>query len=286
MPSATRPAHKLRELIDSKTYFVAADAYSALTGRIVEHVGFPAAYLGGHACSAFHYAIPDNGVFSPVEQIEQAGRIAAAINIPLIADADTLGETVTEAFHYARRFERAGVAGIHIEDEVNPKHSRFVNGLVPVADMQAKIAACVQARLDPAFVLIARCDELYPNSYRGGGGGSVEEAIRRGRAYAEAGADVLLYPLATPEVTAELQKSVPIPICVLGLPIPGTAFTLHTGWGWLGAAQLHLQRARQLFETGKVEMSMALPEKEVLIQQDIFDDLVRDWAQRTGRPAR
>jgi len=286
MTDGRTPAQKLRSLIDAKSHFIAADAYSALTARIVEHVGFQAAYLGGHACSAFHYAIPDNGIFSPVEQIEQAGRIAAAVNIPLIADADTLGETVADAFHYARRFERAGIAGIHIEDEANPKHSSYVNGLLRIDDMQAKIEACVKARQDPAFVLIARCDELYPNAYRGGGGGSYEEALRRGRAYLDAGADVLLYPLASADVTARLMDDLQAPICVLGFPIPDTAFTLHTGWGWLGAAQLHMQRAKQLFETGKVDMSIEFPEKNQLIQQDIFDELTRDWAQKTGRETR
>jgi len=103
----SRQAEKLRNLIDSGTHFIAADAYSALTGRIVERVGFKAAYLGGHACSAFHYAMPDNGIFSQVEQLEQAARIVSAIEIPLIADADTLGETVADAFHFTRRYERA-----------------------------------------------------------------------------------------------------------------------------------------------------------------------------------
>src|SRR5438045_1226798 len=91
MPS---PGERLRALITKGEHFICGDTYSALTGRIVEHVGFPAAYLGGHACSAFHYAVPDNGVFSQVEQIEQASRIANVIGIPLIADADPLGETV------------------------------------------------------------------------------------------------------------------------------------------------------------------------------------------------
>src|SRR5580658_2450308 len=137
----TDQAKKLRDMIGAGQHFVAADVYSALTGRIVERVGFKAAYLGGHACSAFHYALPDIGIFSQVEQIEQAARIAAAIDIPLIADADTLGETVADAFHFTRRYERAGIAGFHVEDEVNPKHSSYVNGLLPIAEMQAKIEA-------------------------------------------------------------------------------------------------------------------------------------------------
>ncbi|WP_373096940.1 isocitrate lyase/phosphoenolpyruvate mutase family protein, partial [Zhongshania sp.] len=85
----TSKAKQLKDLINTGEHFIAADAYSAITGKIVEKAGFKAAYLGGHACSAFHYAMPDYGMFSQVEQIEQANRIAEAMNIPLIADADT-----------------------------------------------------------------------------------------------------------------------------------------------------------------------------------------------------
>ena len=282
----TNQAHKLRDLINSGKHFIAAEAYSALTGRIVESVGFKAAYLGGHACSAFHYAVPDNGVFSQVEQIEQASRIAAAMDIPLIADADTLGETVADAFHFTRRYVRAGIAGFHVEDEVNPKHSTWSHGLIPIADMQARIAACVRARGDDDVVIIVRCDELYPDSRRGGGGGSIEEAKRRGQAYAEAGADVLVFPIASPDATQELARTMPVPLCTLGFNCPDTAFTLSTGWGWTGAAQLHLARARELMETGTVKMDPVLEGKNALIEQDLYDAITREWAEKTGRKVR
>jgi 2-methylisocitrate lyase-like PEP mutase family enzyme len=279
-------AQKLRNLIDSGEHFVAADAYSALTARIVERVGFKAAYLGGHACSAFHYAVPDIGIFSQVEQIEQAARIVGAIDIPLIVDADTLGETVADAFHFIRRYEQAGIAGIHVEDEVNPKHSSLVNGLMPVADMQGRLEACVKARRDKAFVIIARCDELYPSDMGGGGTASMAEAITRGRAYVEAGADVLVFPFTSPEQTAELSRAIRAPLCVLGETIPGTAFTLSTGWGWPGAAQIHLARAQELFKTGKLSFDPTVQDKNALIDHDLYADLIGAWARKTGRRVR
>lgn len=282
----TTQAQKLRDLFNSGEHFIAADAYSAMTARIVERVGFKAAYLGGHACSAFHYAVPDNGIFSQVEQIEQASRIAAAIDIPLIADADTLGETVADAFHFTRRYARAGIAGIHVEDEINPKHSTYDNDLISTVDMQVRIEASVKGRGDSGLVIIARCDELYAKARRGGGTGSLEEAIKRGKAYIEAGADAVVFPMATPEQTAELGAALSKPIVVLGLPIPGTACTLHTGWGWMGAAKLHLERAKELFETGKVTADLNLPEKNDLIEQGLYDELIADWAKKTGRPTR
>ena len=277
-------AQKLRDLLNSGEHFIAADCYSALTGRIVEHVGFKAAYAGGHACGAFHYAVPDYGIYSQAEHVEVCGRIAQAMSIPLIADADTLGDTIAEAYHYTRRYEQAGIAGIHIEDEVNPRHSTFKNGLLPIADMQARIETSANARTDKAFVIIARCDEYYWQSHMGVREASIEEAIKRGRAYAEAGADALMYPICPPEDHAILVAELPIPICVIGATLPGAAFTLNAGWGWLGAAQLHLERARTLFETGAITVDPVLPHKRELIEQDLYDEVIREWGKKTGRP--
>ena len=282
------PGQKLRALIESGEHFIAAEAYSALTGRIIQSVGFKAAYLGGHACSAFHYAVPDNGVFSQVEQIEQAARIAHAIDIPLIADADTLGETVADAYHFTRRYIRQGIAGVHVEDEVNPKHSKFVNGLCSIKDMQARLDAAVRARRDLGIdlVIIARCDEMYASAMGGGGGGDMQEAIRRGHAYAEAGADALVF-VPRPDPIPEIAKAMTIPVCTLGFNIPGTAFTLSTGWGWVGAAQLHLARAKELMETGTIAgMGVPFPEKYGLLEQPMFDQLIEEWAEKTGRKTR
>ncbi len=286
MPS---PGEKLRALIEKGEHFIAGDCYSALTGRIAEHVGFPAAYLGGHACSAFHYAVPDNGIYSQVEQIEQAARIAQVMSIPLIADADTLGETIADAYHFTRRYIQQGIGGIHVEDEVNPKHSRHVNGLCSIEDQQARLDAVVRARRDMGqdLVLIARCDELYPSEAGGGGTGSMAEAIKRGHAYAEAGADVLFYPPrpdAVPELVKEFGSK--IPIATMGFTIPGTGFNMMTG-GWVTAAANHLKMAREVMESGTVQSAnFNFPEKYELIEQTFYDGLIEDWAVRTGRPTR
>lgn len=277
----------LRALIESGEPFIAGDAYSALTGRILQHVGFKAAYLGGASCGAMHYAVPDFGVLSQAEQIEQASRIADAIDIPLVVDADTLGETVADAFHFTRRYVKADIAGFHVEDEVNPKHSRYDNGLLPIADMQAKIDACTKARGDSGFVIIARCDELYPTSMFGGGRGSVEEAIARGKAYIEAGADVLAFPIASADDTAEVIEALsPFPVCTIGPRLPGAAFCLSTGWGWTGAAQLHYARARTLLETGELEFDFNVEDRDILLEERHYGELVAGWAGKTGRPVR
>ena len=285
----TGPGEKLRALIDKGDHFICGDAYSALTGRIVESVGFPAAYLGGHGCGAFHYAVPDNGIFSQVEQIEQAARIAQVMAIPLIADADTLGETVADAYHFTRRYIQQGIGGIHIEDENNPKHSFHVNGLCSIEDQQARIDAVVRARADMGrdLVIIARCDELYPSEMGGGGTGSLAEAIRRGHAYIEAGADVLFFP-PRPDVVGDLVKEFggKFPLATMGFTIPGTQFNMMTG-GWVTAAANHLKMARELMESGTIQSgNFNFPEKYELIDQNFYNDLIHDWAERTGRPAR
>jgi len=283
------PGETLRALIDKGEHFIAGDCYSALTARISEYVGFPAVYLGGHACSAFHYAVPDNGIYSQVEQIEQASRIANAISSPLIADADTLGETVADAYHFTRRYIQQGIAGIHVEDEINPKHSRYVNGLCSIKDQQERIDAIVRARKDSGrdFVIIARCDELYPNEAGGGGTGSMEEAFCRGHAYAEAGADVLFYP-PRPDPVPELVKEFgsKIPVATMGFSIPGARFNMATG-GWITAAANHLKMARELMETGQIQSAnYNFPEKGELIEQPFYDSLIAEWAERTGRTSR
>src|SRR5690606_35082148 len=89
MPSASST---LRALLQGPA-FIAADCYSALTARIVEHVGFSAAYMGGHATGMMHYAIPDSGILTPTEMVEQASRVVEAVSIPVIVDADQAGES-------------------------------------------------------------------------------------------------------------------------------------------------------------------------------------------------
>ncbi|MET0628348.1 MAG: isocitrate lyase/PEP mutase family protein [Acidimicrobiia bacterium] len=281
----TDPRAALRALLDGPEPFIAADCYSALTARIVEHVGFKVAYMGGHATGMMHRAIPDNGVFSPTEMIEISGHVAEAIEIPLVVDADQAGESVADVYRSIRHYERAGVAGVHIEDEIAPKHSSWDGPLLPIPDMQVRIAAAVDGRRDDAFVIIARSDELY--SVGGGGTGSLENAIERGVAYAEAGADAFLPTFASEEQLAAIAAEVKIPLGGYGPLVPGVHFSLFTGFGTAGAARVHYELATHLLEHGEIPTdAFAFPDKDELIRQGLYDDLVRGWAERTGRPVR
>jgi len=265
--------------------FIAADCYSALTARIVERVGFKAAYMGGHATGIMHYAVPDCGVLTPTEMIEQASRVAESISIPLVVDADQAGESVADVYRSVGRYERAGVAGVHIEDEIAPKHSTFDGPLASISDMQARIAAATEGRHDPDFVIIARTDELY--SEGGGGTGSLEEAIRRGVAYAEAGADAFLPTFASEEQLSQIAAEVRIPLGGYGKLVKGLQFGLFTGFETASAARAHYELATHLFEHGELPPSaVGFPDKDLLIGQDRYDSVIRTWAERTGRPVR
>lgn len=275
---------QLRSLLAGEP-FIAADCYSALTARVVQDVGFPAAYMGGHATGMMHYAIPDDGSLTPTEMIDQAARVAEAVDIPLIVDGDQGGETVADVHRTIRLLGRAGVAGAHLEDEVPPKHSSWDGPLMPVADMQARIRTALDARIDDDFVLIARCDEFH--TVTGGGAGSLDEAIRRGVAYAEAGADLFLPTFATDEQIAAVASEVPIPVAGFGPLVPHLACTLFTGWGTASAARAHREWAVHLRDHGELPPeAYDFPDKQATIRQTEHDAVITDWATSTGRAIR
>jgi 2-methylisocitrate lyase-like PEP mutase family enzyme len=281
----SNPRQALRDLLRGPEPFIAADCYSALSARIIERVGFKAAYMGGHATGMMHYAVPDCGVLTPTEMIEQAARVAESISIPLIVDADQAGESVADVYRSVARYEHAGVAGVHIEDEIAPKHSPFDGPLLSISDMQARIAAAIAGRHDPDFVIITRTDELY--SEGGGGSGSLEETIRRGVAYAEAGADAFLPTFASEEQLREIAAQVKIPLGAYGKLVPGLQFSLFTGFGTASAARAHHELATHLFEHGELPPSaFGFPDKDLLIGQDRYDSVIRSWVEATGRPLR
>jgi len=177
------------------------------------------------------------------------------------------------------------VAGVHIEDEIPPKHSAWDGPLLPIADMQARIRAATDGRVDDDFLIIIRSDELY--DVGAGGTGSLDEAIRRGVAYAEAGADVYLPTMATAEQVAAIAAEVPVPIAAYGTPVPGLAFTLSTGWGTASAARLHRQWATELMRNGELPPeAFEFPGKPEAIRQADHDRVVEAWAMSTGRPLR
>jgi methylisocitrate lyase len=182
MASLDSPGRRLRQLVERDTIQVPG-APNALIGRLIERLGFEAAYLSGAALSAGVLALPDIGLFTLTELIQNAAPLARAVQIPVIVDADTgFGDTVNVE-RTVRELEAAGVAAIQLEDQVLPKRCGHLAGksLVTADEMCAKIRAATSARADSDLVLIARTDAR--------GVSNLDDALSRARRYLDAGAD-------------------------------------------------------------------------------------------------
>ena len=188
---------RLRALLDSGQTIVAPGAFDPLSARLVEEAGFPAVYMTGFGTSAALIGRPDVGLLTMTEMAGNAGRIAACVDIPVIADADTGYGNPLNVIRTVGAYEAAGVAGIHIEDQVAPKKCGHMEGklVIPAEEMVEKVRAAVEARTQPEFVIIARTDARAPEG--------LERALQRGRMYHAAGADALFIEALTSEAEAE-----------------------------------------------------------------------------------
>ena len=176
---------RLRELLARPKVLMAPGAADALTARLVAKHGFEAIYMTGAGTTAVRLGMPDVGLLTMNEMVDNARAIADASQLPLIADADTGYGGPINVQRTVRAYERAGAAAIHIEDQQWPKRCGHLAGksLIPVEEMQAKIRAGLDARLDKDFVLIARTDALAVEGFEG--------AMERCHRYEEAGADMI-----------------------------------------------------------------------------------------------
>jgi carboxyvinyl-carboxyphosphonate phosphorylmutase len=187
----------MRDLLSAGGTILAPGAYDALSARLVEEAGFPAVYMTGFGTAASLLGRPDVGLLTMSEMVDHARRIAGAVGVPVIADADTGYGNPINVIRTVHEYERAGVAAIHIEDQAAPKRCGHMEGkrLIPPADMAAKIRAAAAARTDPDFVLIARTDARAVEG--------LQAALDRARLYQEAGADVLF--VEAPQSEEEIE---------------------------------------------------------------------------------
>jgi 2-methylisocitrate lyase-like PEP mutase family enzyme len=190
-------AGRLRALLESGQTIVAPGAFDPLAARLVEEAGFPAVYMTGFGTSAALLGRPDVGLLTMTEMVDNAARIAACVDIPVIADADTGYGNPLNVIRTVGAYESAGVAGIHIEDQVAPKKCGHMEGklVIPADEMAAKIRAATEARANPDFVIIARTDARAVEDF--------DRALARARRYLEAGADALFIEALTSEAEAE-----------------------------------------------------------------------------------
>lgn len=180
---ASSPGAQLRKTI-ADGMVLAPFVYDGFTALIAQGQGAQAVYMTGHGTSA-QIGLPDVGLTSMAEMVSNLGYIADAVDVPVIADADTGYGNAINAQRAVREYETAGAAAMHIEDQVFPKRCGFFEGkrCVPMAEHVQKIRAALDARTDPDLVIIARTDAVAPNGW--------DDGVRRAEAYHEAGADVV-----------------------------------------------------------------------------------------------
>ena len=181
----------LKNYILESEILVMPGAHDALSARIIEHAGFKAVTLGGYSASASLLGKPDLSLLTLTEMVDCYRRVADAVDIPLFADGDTGHGGVLNVRRTVREIEKAGVAGMFIEDQVFPKRCGHMEGkqVIDAQEMAAKIKAAVDARQDQDFMIMARTDALAVNG--------IDDAIRRANLYQEAGADLIFVEAPT-----------------------------------------------------------------------------------------
>jgi methylisocitrate lyase len=201
-----RRTSELRRLVEDDPILVLPGIFDSLSGRLAEEAGFKAIVAGGYAATASLIGAPDIGQLGMKEMAEFHARLCEAVELPVLADADTGYGEAAAMQRTMREFEKAGVAGIIIEDQVWPKRCGHMDGkrVVSITDMLAKIKAALDSRIDPDLLVVARTDA---RAIEG-----LEAAIERGQIYREAGADMIFVeaPLDVEEM-ARICSLIPAP---------------------------------------------------------------------------
>ena len=287
-----RASTRLRELLKGSHIVVAPGAYDGFSARLVEAAGFKAAYMTGAGTAASHLGQPDLGLTTLTEMATHAAHLAGCLSIPLIADADTGYGNVLNVVRTVREYERAGVAGLHIEDQVAPKKCGHIAGkqVIPTDEFCDKIRAASEYRTDPDLLIIARTDARAVTG--------LDDAIERGNRYAEAGADVIF--VEAPQGMDEVQRiarEVKAPLLANMVPggkTPAVKFSDLERLGFriviypavcMGAAVAAIERSLARLRERETDWE----EGPVLAPMDIFKKVGFDWwnaieRKFTGRP--
>jgi 2-methylisocitrate lyase-like PEP mutase family enzyme len=231
--SPASPARRLRALINAPRILVLPGVFDGFSTRLVERLGYTAAFVTGSGVSESRLGQPDVGLMGLDENVAATRSMAACSDLALLADGDTGYGNALNVFHTVRAFERAGAAGLMLEDQVWPKRCGHLRGkeVIGADEMVQKIRAAAAARSDPDFVIKSRTDVLATHG--------LDEAVRRLNLYAEAGADLLFADAATSvEQIRVLAKNVTKPLSV------------NMGFGIRQRSTTPLLSARQLEDLG------------------------------------
>lgn len=271
---STRTTTRLRALLSGERAVMAPGVVDPLFARLVARRGFEALYMTGAGTSAARLGMPDIGLLTLSEMADNAARIAAVTELPLIADADNGFGGPFNVRRTVQDYERAGVAAMHLEDQVLPKRCGHLAGkqLVSTAEMVAKIKAAVDARRDPDFVLIARTDAIAVEGF--------EPALERAERYREAGADVLFVeapgPAELPAINPRLKHPTLYNMATSGktpfltrteIEALGFKLIIYPNWLMLSA----IRAAERALDTLAREETIASLAPEVPSFQEFFD---------------
>jgi carboxyphosphoenolpyruvate mutase len=292
-----RHTAKLKTMITDPEILVAPSAYDQLSAKVIEKAGFPAIHMTGSGTSASLVGYPDLGFTTISEMAQHAKNMALSVDVPVFVDADSGYGNALNVVRTVREFERAGIAGMHIEDQVTPKRCGHLAGkrLITTAEMIGKIKAAVDTRDDDDFVIIARTDA---REQLGMG-----EAIRRANAYAEAGADcIFLEAPLTQEELAMVRAEVDAPLLanmVEGGKTPwltakelealGYGVVIYPLSGWMAAAGVLAKLMAELRQTGTTQgfwertgLGMTFDELFDVFDYPRYQQLEDDFVVRDG----
>jgi len=249
----------LRQRLADGEFIVAPGVFDMISALTADRMGFPALYMTGYGTVASHLGVPDAGIASYRDMVGRVETIAQGTKTPLIADADTGFGGLLNVEYAVKGYERAGATAIQIEDQEYPKRCGHTPGrrVVPVEEMARKIRVAVEARDARDFLIVARTDARTDLG--------LDEALRRGEAFAEAGADILF--IESPESEAEMAKigerfrGVPLLANIVeGGRTPvlpkarlqelGYSISIHPGSAFMAAAAACAGIYRTLKETG------------------------------------
>jgi len=274
---------RLRALLRNPGLLIAPEAYTVIAGKLAEARGFDVIYIGGNMMSMTYLGVPDWGVITTTDMVDIAGRIAREVSIPAIVDADQAGETSLNVYRTVRLYEQAGIAALHIEDSRNPKKMETWAGpggptttsLQSIEQMRERLEAAVDARTDREFVIIGRTVAEDANV-----------VIRRGIAFAQAGADVVMNSLTgfSAEEINRIAREIPVPLLGIGVPkthLPNTRMKVNIYPNMVSGAAMALADAmfRELKENGEPAARAPLTPEALsrVTNATTYSELAKRW---------
>lgn len=269
-----RPGHALRRLFDDPHITIAPGAADAMTARLIEQAGFDVVYVTGAGIANAQYGVPDVGLLGLEDVLRIVRAIVSVVGVPVLVDADTgFGGTMNVA-RTVRELEKAGAAGVQLEDQVMPKRCGHFEGkqVVPAEEMAARLAAARMARMDPGFVIVARTDARHTHG--------LDEALDRARVYAGAGADaIFVEALESEHELARVRGEVPSVPLVVNLVHGGKTPILPADvlekLGFSMALYANLQLSAAIFAVRR-----ALDHLRVTGSSVGLEDSIASWSER------